>query len=209
MTIFWDWNGTMIADVPLAIKLNNRVFAAHGYKRTNEEEYRRLMRHPVKEFYMDLGVTEEDFPLIAREWNEGYIDGFGEVPLAPDVPEAVRRFHDAGFRQVIISASQQDALRRQVALFPELEGMFDQVLGLADFYAVSKVQLARDFLQRDGLDPSDAVFLGDTTHDAETARAIGCRCYLVAGGHQGEAALRQAGVPVLKSLREIFPILGV
>lgn len=209
MTIFWDWNGTMIADVPLAVKLNNRVFAAHGYKQTNAEEYRRLMRHPVKEFYMDLGVREEDFPLIAKEWNEGYIDGFGEVPLAPDVPEAVRRFHDAGFRQVIISASQQDALRRQVALFPELKGMFDEVLGLADFYAVSKVQLARDFLQRDGLDPTDAVFLGDTSHDVETAQAIGCKCYLVAGGHQCEEALRQTGAPVLGSLREIFPILGV
>ena len=56
---------------------------------------------------------------------------------------------------------------------------------------------------------ADAVFLGDTAHDAEVARAIGCRCYLIAGGHQEEAVLAKAQVPVLRSLRELYPILGV
>ena len=147
--------------------------------------------------------------MIAREWNEQYVAHFAQTALAPDAPETLRRFRDAGFRQVIISASQQNQLRAQVASFPELTGMFEQVLGLSDVYAVSKVQLARDFLARDGVDPADAVFLGDTVHDAEVARAIGCRCYLISGGHQEDAVLACAGVPVLRSLRELYPILHV
>ena len=166
MTIFWDWNGTLIADVPLVVKVNNLVFAQHGYHDTDEEEYRRVFRFPVKDYYTALGVAEEDFPMIAREWNEQYVAHFDETALAPDVPETLRRFRDAGFRQVIVSASQQAQLRAQVARFPELQGMFAEVLGLSDVYAASKVQLARDFLARDGVDPSDAVFLGDTAHDA-------------------------------------------
>ena len=209
MTIFWDWNGTLIADVPLVVKVNNLVFAQHGYRDTDEAEYRRVFRFPVKDYYTALGVAEEDFPMIAREWNEQYVAHFDETSLAPDVPETLRRFRDAGFRQVIVSASQQAQLRAQVARFPELQGMFAEVLGLSDVYAASKVQLARDFLARDGVDPSDAVFLGDTAHDAEVARAIGCRCYLISGGHQEDAVLAQAQVPVLRSLRELYPILGV
>ena len=209
MTIFWDWNGTLIADVPLVVKVNNLVFARHGYRATDEDEYRRMFRFPVKDYYTALGVAEEDFPMIAREWNEQYVAHFDETALAPDVPETLRRFRDAGFRQVIISASQQAQLRAQVAKFPALEGMFAEVLGLSDVYAASKVQLARDFLARDGVDPADAVFLGDTAHDAEVARAIGCRCYLIAGGHQTEDVLAAAGAPVLRSLRALYPILGV
>ena len=209
MTIFWDWNGTLIADVPLVVKVNNLVFARHGYRATDEDAYRRTFRFPVKDYYTALGVAEEDFPMIAREWNEQYVAHFDETALAPDVPETLRRFRDAGFRQVIVSASQQAQLRAQVARFPELQGMFAEVLGLSDVYAASKVQLARDFLARDGVDPSDAVFLGDTAHDAEVARAIGCRCYLISGGHQEDAVLAQAQVPVLRSLRELYPILGV
>ena len=209
MTIFWDWNGTLVADVPLVVKVNNQVFAAHGYRDTSEEEYRRLFRFPVREYYYDLGVTAEDFPIVAKEWNEGYVAQFDEVPLAPHVAETVRRFKAAGFRQVIISASQVDQLRAQVKRFPALAGMFDEVLGLGDVYAVSKVDLAKDYLRRSGVNPAQAMFLGDTDHDAQVARAIGCPCCLIAGGHQEEATLRSTGARVLHSLDEIYDILKV
>ena len=34
MTILWDWNGTLLSDVPLVVKINNEVFARHGYRRS-------------------------------------------------------------------------------------------------------------------------------------------------------------------------------
>ena len=190
MTILWDWNGTLLSDVPLVVKINNEVFARHGYRLTSEEEYRRIFRFPVKDYYTDIGVTDEDFPLVAKEWNEGY----------------VANFHLAQLHQ---TAAEADQLRAQVVKFPELNGMFDDILGLGDVYAVSKVQLAKDYLSRKGYDPADTVFLGDTSHDAEVARAIGCRCLLISGGHQCDAVLRQVpGVEVLPSLRAAADVLG-
>jgi len=209
MTIFWDWNGTLVDDVDTVVEINNQVFALHGYAPTTAEEYRRLFRFPVIEYYRALGVTDEDFRLIAKEWNQGFMAAFPQVPLKKDVPETLRRFREAGFRQVIISASQQDQLREQVKLFSELEGIFDEVLGLSDVYAVSKVELAKAYLARSGVDPSEALFIGDTTHDAEVATAIGCPCRLVSGGHQQDATLVTAGVPVLKSLKQLYAELNV
>ena len=131
-------------------------------------------------------------------------------PKPPGVAEAVRRFHDAGFKQVIISASQVDQLRAQVKHFAELDGMFDEVLGLDNQLAVSKVHLAQEFLARTGLKAEDCVFIGDTTHDAETAAGIGCRCYLVAGGHQEESVLHTAeNAVVVPSIGAVLDALGV
>ena len=209
MTIFWDWNGTLVDDVDTVVKINNQVFALHGYPPTTAEDYRRLFRFPVIEYYRDLGVTDEDFRLIAKEWNEGFVEAFPQVPLKKNVPETLRRFQAAGFRQVIISASQQDQLRAQVKLFPELNGMFDEVLGLSNVYAVSKVELAREYLSRSGMNPADALFIGDTTHDAEVAAAIGCPCRLISGGHQMDSVLETAGVPVLASLTQLYSELNV
>ncbi|MBR2719351.1 MAG: HAD family hydrolase [Clostridia bacterium] len=209
MTIFWDWNGTLVDDVDMVVMVNNQVFARHGYAPTTAEEYRRLFRFPVIEYYRALGVTDEDFRLIAKEWNQGFMEAFPQVPLKKDVPETLRRFREAGFRQVIISASQCDQLRQQVKLFPELEGMFDEVLGLSNVYAVSKVELARDYLARSGVNPADALFIGDTTHDAEVAAAIGCPCRLISGGHQMDSVLETSGVPVLESLTLLYPELNV
>ncbi len=209
MTILWDWNGTLIADVEHVVNMNNEVFARHGYAPTDVETYRRLFRHPVHDYYYDLGVTKEDFPRIAKEWNAAYVAGFGCVKLAPGAVDALRRFKAAGHRQVIISASQIDQLKAQVVRFPELEGMFDEVIGLDNVYAVSKVHLAQEYLARTGGDPADTVFLGDTTHDAETAAGIGCRCYLIEGGHQGRPLLETAeNAKVMPSLAAVLDELG-
>lgn len=209
MTVLWDWNGTLIADVPHVVRINNLVFRAHGYRDTTADEYRRLFRFPVKNYYLEYGVTEEDFSLIAREWNERYVEGFDDVPLAPHVQETVKRFQTAGFRQVIISASQIDQLREQVARFPEIEGVFDEVLGIGDVYASSKVQIAKDYLSRSGIDPLEAVFIGDTNHDAEVAQAIGVKCLLVSGGHQNDDILKKTGATVLQRLTDACDLLGV
>ena len=208
MTVLWDWNGTIIADVPHVVRVNNRVFSAHGYRETTAEEYRSHFRFPVKDYYLEYGVTEEDFPVIAREWNEIYVAGFDEVPLAPHLVETVRRFHQAGFRQVILSASQIDQLREQVSRFRELDGVFEEILGTGDVYASGKVQIARDYLARGGIDPADTVFIGDTSHDAEVAAAIGVRCLLVSGGHQNDDVLARTGATVLGSLSDAARILG-
>lgn len=203
MTILWDWNGTLVADVPHVVKMNNQTLEQFGYRHTSEAEYRAKFRHPVQEYYYDLGVTAEDFPKIAKVWNKAYVDGFDCVPLNEGAAEAVRRFKAAGCRQVIISASQVDQLRAQVEHFPELRGMFDEVLGLDNQLAVSKVHLAVDYLARTGENAEDCVFLGDTTHDAETAMAIGCRCFLIEGGHQERAVLDTAkNAAVLPNLAE-------
>ena len=209
MTIIWDWNGTLVADVPHVVKMNNLTLEQFGYRHTSEAEYRAKFRHPVHEYYYDLGVTAEDFPKIAKVWNKAYVDGFDAVPLTEGAAEAVRRFKEAGHKQVIISASQVDQLRAQVEHFPELQGVFDEVLGLSNQLAVSKVHLAVDYLARTGEKAEDCVFLGDTTHDAETAAAIGCRCILIEGGHQERRVLDTAeNATVVGSLTEALALLG-
>ena len=49
--IIWDWNGTLLSDVPLVVKINNEVFARHGYRLTSEEEYRRIFRFGAERIF--------------------------------------------------------------------------------------------------------------------------------------------------------------
>ena len=102
-----------------------------------------------------------------------------------------------------------EMLRAQVAHFAEFDGIFDEVLGLSNQLAVSKVHLAVDYLARTGEKAEECVFIGDTTHDAETAAAIGCRCYLIEGGHQERKVLDTAeNAVVLPSLMAAVELLG-
>ena len=87
--------------------------------------------------------------------------------------------------------------------------MFDAVLGLSNVFAVSKVELAKSYLRDAGFSPEDTVFIGDTDHDAEVARAIGCRCLLISGGHQCDEVLYTVpDATVLPSLLAAADYLG-
>lgn len=85
-----------------------------------------------------------------------------------------------------------------------LEGIFQDIRGLDDHYAHSKVDLGRELLASVGGRPAAAVMIGDTMHDFETAQELGISCILVAHGHNARHRLEQAGVPVIDALDQLF-----
>ena len=115
--------------------------------------------------------------------------------------EVLEAFRSAGFCQVILSASKRDNLLGQAARFDILH-CFDTVLGLDHISATSKEGIGREWMNTSGIIPDDCVMIGDTLHDADVARAMGCHCILVCGGHQLPETLKMAGVPVAETLRD-------
>lgn len=205
--VLWDWNGTLLDDVQAAVDVDNEIFPRFGLPPLgNVADYHRVFRFPVREYYRDLGVTDEIFHDVAQAWSQGYIEKSKACALHDHARESLEAFQKAGLHQVILSASNQEHLHEQIARFP-IGGYFEAALGLNHIYATSKVQLAKDFLKAHGVDPKQAVFLGDTLHDAEVAEAIGCDCLLIEGGHQPRTTLLKAKVPVLNGLKEAAELI--
>jgi phosphoglycolate phosphatase len=109
-----------------------------------------------------------------------------------------------GVTQVVLSASRTDLLLSQTDAFDVLK-CFDRILGISDFYAGSKVDMAKDYIQTHHVEKG--LFIGDTVHDAEVAAAIGCDCILIARGHQSKETLFSCGVPVIEDIRQVLSYL--
>ena len=200
--VLWDWNGTLLDDVQAAVDVNNEIFPRFGFSPPGGiADYHRLFRFPVREYYRDLGVTDDVFPAVANAWSEGYMVKSIGCRLQKHALEALEAFRLAGFHQAILSASKEEHLHQQIARYP-IGGYFQAAMGLTHIYATSKVDLAREFLKSHGVDPRQAVFLGDTLHDAEVAEAIGCDCILIARGHQPWETLRKANAAVFEDLEK-------
>ncbi len=200
--ILWDWNGTLLDDLEYSIQVRNNIFPAfHLPLLDSVEEYHRQFTFPVRLYYERAGVTDDIFDDVAHAWMAEYERCMDTIPLHEDASETVERFHQAGLRQTVLSASEQTMLRRQLALYG-LNNRFDAILGRGDIYAGSKEDIGREYLQNCGIPAETTVMIGDSLHDAEVARALGTRCVLVARGHQSRETLLEAGVPVMKSLRE-------
>ena len=207
--VLWDWNGTLLDDVIYAMGVRNRVFPRFGLQTVETlEEYHHQFTFPIRLYYGRAGVTDENFVAVAHAWMDEYVRGFEKVPLFADATAALDAFALAGCRQAVLSASQLTMLRQQLSQTGILN-RFDAVLGLSHIYATSKEDVGRDYIAGAGVEPKRCVMLGDTLHDAEVAEALGCRCVLIARGHQSRAALLTAGAPVCDSLAEaVQAVLG-
>lgn len=200
--VFWDWNGTLLDDLAYAIGVRNKTFPPFGLPPiTSLEEYFDQFTFPVREYYYRAGVTPENFNQVAHAWMDEYVRGQDTIPLHGDAADTLRRLREKGIGQVVLSASQIDILKGQLALYG-LENAFDDVLGHGNIYADSKEMIGIRYMEKTGLKPEECLMIGDTLHDADVAAAMGIRCLLVSRGHQSRQTLETAGVPVLGSLKE-------
>ena len=205
--ILWDWNGTLLDDAAYAMEVRNRVFPRFGLPPVESlARYHTQFTFPVKQYYTNAGVTDENFVTVANAWMAEYVRGCEQVPLIDDAVFALDAFAAKGCSQVVLSASKLDTLIAQLGYARILE-RFDDVLGLSHIYATSKADIGRQYLSGRALQAGECVMLGDTLHDAEVARELGCACVLVARGHQSRETLLTAGVSVVADLREAVALL--
>lgn len=202
--VIWDWNGTLLDDMGVCISVMNRVLGRRGLPELDEARYREIFGFPVRDYYERLGFdfTFETFEQISCE----YIDNYREECLCASLRkggiQVLDRIREQGIRQVMLSASQKEDLIRQVGYLGVL-GYFDEMLGLDNCHAASKIEIGREWLKESGIDGKEALLIGDTRHDFETASELGSDCILLTCGHQSRERLSDLGVPLIGSLEEL------
>lgn len=203
--VVWDWNGTLLDDVDAAIGVMDRMLSRRGLPLLGGPgRYREIFTFPVREYYLSAGLDldREPFEELAVEWTRLYGEASQSCGLFPGAENILGRLEERGMVQLIVSASPQETLERQVGV-RGIRNCFQALLGLSDIYAGSKAGLAGRYFKECKIDPRQALFVGDTLHDWEVAREAGCDCALLAQGHQSRAVLERAGAPVLESLGQI------
>ena len=200
--IIWDWNGTLLNDVELNIGIVNTLLAERGVPGIESVDYyKREFTFPVIDFYRKVGfdLENEDFSLIARSYARLFNEGYPHADIFSDAEETLRIVKHSGRQQLIISATEQGYLLKQVDYF-ELSHYFTDILGVSDVLGSSKIERAKKWIKENEIDPSQVLFIGDTVHDYDTSEAIGCDCVLVSRGHNNREKLEKTGCEVYDSL---------
>lgn len=209
--IIWDWNGTLLDDVSICIEVMDEMLAKRGLPAIGgPERYRAVFTFPVSRYYEAAGLdfAKEPFEKLAAEYIEEYNRRARKCGLCPGGVEALEAFAEAGYAQVLASASEKRALEEQVAQCG-VGQYFAAVLGVGDSLGSGKAGLAGAYLADQAARTEDVVFIGDTVHDWEVANGMGCRCVLVAAGHQGRERLEETGAAVVEDLKgAVRAILG-
>ena len=202
--IIWDWNGTMLNDLDVCILAVNRLLERRQLPLMTENRYKEIFTFPIRNYYEAAGFdfSAEPFEGPAEEFIIEYKALIQSAKLFPDVKEALKHYQRSGIRQYVLSAMEQQAL--QLALTDhEIMDYFDEVIGIADNYAVSKLERGMALVKRHQLAKEETVMVGDTLHDVEVATKMGLPVILIGRGHQHIERLQKSGKPILNDLSEL------
>ena len=200
--IVWDWNGTLLNDVDIALGVTNQMLSERGLPQLTVQSYREVFGFPIREYYEKIGFDCTGFDQLAHEFVSRFYAQASRFRLYPEVTAVLNAAAERGMTQSILSASREQELRLVVDQL-RITNYFCSIDGLSDNYAHSKVERGVLSLERLGVDPARTVLIGDTAHDSEVAGAMGSRCLLIANGHQSRARLTQRSEVVAENLAQV------
>jgi phosphoglycolate phosphatase len=158
----------------------------------------------VSDYYKKAGVdfNKHNWDEVAMEFISNYRKNVVGAKINYDATAILKYLSEKNIRQFILSAMEQEFLTETVGQRLD-HNIFEEIVGLNNHYAHTKVENARLLVDKLGLSKNEMLIIGDTLHDYEVAESAGIRCVLYSGGHQSRKRLESSGSMIIDSLDEV------
>jgi HAD superfamily hydrolase (TIGR01549 family) len=184
--VLFDWDGTLVNSAEKTYRCYVQVFEGFGI-RFDQARFQETYSPDWHQTYRAVGLPLESWPLADTRWIDCY-QGSASA-LVPGVPEALARIRERSLVQGVVSSGDGGRVRSEL-----------EVLGLAGLFAVlvcggdtvrrkPDPQPLNAALERLGLGPHEAVYVGDSPEDVQMARAAGVFSVGIPGGFPNRQAL--------------------
>ena len=200
--LIFDWSGTLVDDLPPVLDATNRVLAQYGKPTMDREEFRQRFRLPYREFYEEMlpGVPLEE---LEDHFRKGFAESEGKVTPLPHSREKLEWCREHGIRAFVLTSMDAPSFYSQLREFGFEEYFEKTYAGVLD-----KRELILGLVSDHGLDPSETAFVGDMTHDIDTAHHAGLTSVAVLSGYTHAGPLSEARphitVQDLEGLRRVM-----
>ena len=137
---------------------------------------------PGRDILVALDVPEADFARVTRTWQAEKHARAGWMRLFPSVEKMLDGLRARGAHLGVVTSKRPESYARDMAPFA-LDGYFDLCITCADtlLHKPHPEPLLK-FLERAGVGPAEALYVGDSVYDRDCARAAGVDFALAAWG---------------------------
>ena len=192
--ILFDLDGTLVDTNDLHVEAWDRAFRAHGHQFSREQIHSQIGKGGDN-------LLPSLLPDSSEEEQEAIDERHGEIykgelmPTARPFPRAsdlLRRTRDEGLQVVLASSAGAEEIDHYVGLLGE--DLISFTTGKDDVEASKPCpDIFQAALAKGGLEPGEAIVVGDTPYDVLAARRAALRCIAVLSGGFREEELRGAG----------------
>jgi HAD superfamily hydrolase (TIGR01549 family) len=187
--VVFDWDGTLVDTAESTYRTYRKTFADYGID-FDRETYARIYAPCGDDMFRALGVPEE----LWREADDRWLEHFaGEtVELLPGARESLTLVADYGLARGIVTSGTRVRVLRELVEHG-LDPHFAHVTCGGDTpNRKPHPEPLLVCLDRLGIDPADAAYIGDSGEDVRMAKAAGVYVIGVTGPYPNHASLRAA-----------------
>lgn len=187
--ILFDLDGTLIDSVPDIAASANQLLAREGLNALTVDEVRAMIGHGIrmltKRIYAARGQDLDD---EALDYKTSIMSGIYAENLTvlttvyPGVRETLAHYRAAGAKLAVVTNKPQAATETILNAFG-LADSFDLVVGDHGLPRKPEPDMLFHAVKRLGATPADAIMVGDSPADIESARAAGIPSVGVRGGY--------------------------
>jgi len=207
--LVWDFNGTIVDDVDLALRSINGMLVRRGLAAVSRPLYRSVFGFPLLDYYGRLGIDigRETPEGLSEEFHAAYLPGLSHCRLQKGVRSILNLAAQLRIAQYVLSALEEGLLREALGRLG-IAGSFAGIYGLHHRLGDSKLDRGREMVTRHRLCGARTLLVGDMDHDAEVAAALGMSVALVARGHQDGERLRAVTARVFEDAAALRREIG-
>lgn len=200
--LIFDWSGTLVDDLGPVIEATNAVLGKYNIPPLDREGFRRSFRLPYREFYSDM-LPHVPLDELECHFRPAFDAAVTPVTVLPHTREKLEWCAAAGIRTFVLTSMDTDAFEKQMDQFG-LRGLFEATYsGVLD-----KREIIHHILREHNLALEETAFVGDMTHDVDTARHGGITSIAVLTGYNHAEVLATAKpdltVPDLATLKSLM-----
>jgi HAD superfamily hydrolase (TIGR01509 family) len=188
--VLYDWDGTLVDSAAKSYRCYVRVFSEYGI-RYNPEKYQETYTPDWYRTYEAVGLPHEHWPEADALWTRCYEQEPSE--LLPGARTALERLESRGLAQGLVSSGESARVRREIRDLG-LEGFFGAavVCGGDTTHRKPHPEPLLVGLERLGIGPHEAAYLGDSPEDVAMAKAAHVFVVGIPGGFPNRDALAAA-----------------
>ncbi|MBP5606443.1 MAG: HAD family hydrolase [Ruminiclostridium sp.] len=210
-TVLFDLDGTLTDPGTGITNSVSYALGKFGITVENRSELYCFIGPPLFDSFRDrFGFTPEKCEKAISYYREYFsAKGIYENEIYADTEEMLRTIKNSG-RKIVLATSKPEKFANIILRYFHIDGYFDFIAGAEmDHTRDKKAEVIAYALDRTGVtDLSDAVMIGDRSHDIEGAKAVGIASVGVLYGYGSEKELRDAGADyIAKKAKDIISFL--
>ncbi|HEV7499274.1 MAG TPA: HAD-IA family hydrolase [Vicinamibacteria bacterium] len=192
--VLFDWDGTLVNTGEASFRCYEKLFGSYGI-RFDRDEFRRTYSPNWHHTYSLLGLREDLWTEADARWLEHYTQE--EVVLIEGARAALLRVRAAGLRTGLVTSGDSVRVGRELAAL-DVAPLLDVVVCAEDIvHRKPHPEALLLALDRLGVEPAHAAYVGDSPEDIQMAQAVGVKAVGIPGSFPNRDALAAARPDVL------------